>query len=54
MTADYDPRTALVVVDVQNDFADPDGSLYVRDSAAAIKAVNEAVEGGNAAPAPGG
>ena len=28
MTA-YAPDTALVVVDVQNDFADPDGSLYV-------------------------
>lgn len=26
---DYDDRTALVVVDVQNDFADPSGSLYV-------------------------
>ena len=25
----YDPRTALVVVDVQNDFADPAGSLAV-------------------------
>jgi nicotinamidase/pyrazinamidase len=51
VTADYDPRTALVVVDVQNDFADPDGSLYVRDSAAAIKAVNEAVEAAKAADA---
>lgn len=28
MTA-YDERTALVVVDVQNDFADPGGGLYV-------------------------
>ena len=26
----YDARTALVVVDVQNDFADPAGSLSVR------------------------
>jgi nicotinamidase/pyrazinamidase len=25
----YDSRTALLVVDVQNDFADPEGSLYV-------------------------
>lgn len=25
----YDPTTALVVVDVQNDFADPNGSLFV-------------------------
>jgi nicotinamidase/pyrazinamidase len=49
MTVDYGPRTALVVVDVQNDFADPDGSLYVRDSAAAIAAVNEAVKAAKAA-----
>ena len=27
---DYDKRTALLVVDVQNDFTDPDGGLYVR------------------------
>jgi nicotinamidase/pyrazinamidase len=27
--ADYDASTALIVVDVQNDFADPSGSLYV-------------------------
>ena len=26
---DYHPSTALLVVDVQNDFADPQGSLYV-------------------------
>ena len=25
----YDPQTALIVVDVQNDFAHPDGSLFV-------------------------
>jgi nicotinamidase/pyrazinamidase len=25
----FDPRTALIVVDVQNDFADPAGSLHV-------------------------
>ena len=43
MTVDYGPRSALVVVDTQNDFADPDGSLYVRDSAAAIVAMNEAI-----------
>ncbi len=27
---DYDAATALLIVDVQNDFAHPDGSLYVR------------------------
>ncbi len=29
--ATYDARTALAVVDLQNDFADPAGSLYVLD-----------------------
>ena len=29
MVVDYDRSTALVVVDVQNDFADPKGSLYL-------------------------
>lgn len=28
--ARYDPTTALIVVDVQNDFADPRGSLFVK------------------------
>jgi len=30
MTQDYTPSTALIVVDVQHDFADPSGSLYVK------------------------
>ncbi|RIJ77004.1 isochorismatase family protein [Nakamurella silvestris] len=30
MTHAYTPATALVVVDVQHDFADPSGSLYVK------------------------
>ena len=30
MSERYDSRTALLVVDVQNDFADPQGGLYVR------------------------
>jgi nicotinamidase/pyrazinamidase len=30
MPVSYDDRTALLVVDVQNDFADPDGNLYVK------------------------
>ena len=49
--ADYDERTALVVVDVQNDFAHPDGSLYVDGAAGAIARTNEeiarALEGGS-------
>jgi nicotinamidase/pyrazinamidase len=36
----YAPGTALVVVDVQNDFADPDGSLYVRDAESVIDVAN--------------
>ena len=31
---DHDRSTALVVVDVQNDFADPKGSLYVGEDMA--------------------
>lgn len=36
----YDPATALIIVDVQNDFADPAGSLYVRGAADVVKMVN--------------
>ncbi|CAN5283294.1 bifunctional nicotinamidase/pyrazinamidase [soil metagenome] len=50
MTLTYDPATALVVVDVQNDFADPAGSLAVvggQDVVAAANAqVAAAVEAG--------
>ena len=37
----YDPTTALVVVDVQNDFADPRGSLPVPGGEDAIAAINQ-------------
>jgi nicotinamidase/pyrazinamidase len=36
----YGPATALIVVDVQNDFADPDGSLYVTGGDTAIDFIN--------------
>jgi nicotinamidase/pyrazinamidase len=36
----YDRSTALVVVDVQNDFADPDGSLYVREGETVVSIAN--------------
>ena len=39
----YDSHVALVVVDVQNDFADPAGSLSVRGGEAIIAAVNREV-----------
>ncbi|MEW5989940.1 MAG: isochorismatase family protein [Chloroflexota bacterium] len=40
----YDPRTALIVVDVQNDFADPKGSLSVAGGEATIPVVNAQTE----------
>lgn len=40
----YDPVTALVVVDVQNDFASPDGALYVTDGENSIGFVNQEIE----------
>lgn len=39
----FDERTALVVVDLQNDFADPAGSLAVGGGEAIVPLVNEAV-----------
>lgn len=39
----YDPGTALIVVDVQNDFADPTGSLYVHDGENTIGYLNEEI-----------
>jgi nicotinamidase/pyrazinamidase len=47
----YDERTALVVVDVQNDFADPQGSLYVRGGETIIPLVNAEIERARAAGA---
>ncbi len=39
----YGPDSALVVVDVQNDFADPQGSLYVSGGEDAISFINEQI-----------
>jgi nicotinamidase/pyrazinamidase len=39
--ARYDPAAALVVVDVQNDFADPAGSLAVRGGERVVPIVSE-------------
>ncbi|HET9202380.1 MAG TPA: isochorismatase family protein [Acidimicrobiia bacterium] len=36
----YDTTTALVIVDVQNDFADPDGSLFVEGAESVVPRVN--------------
>ena len=39
----YDPQTALIVVDVQNDFADPAGSLSVEGGENVVTAVNDEI-----------
>lgn len=43
MTA-YDNQTALVVVDIQNDFADPSGSLYVGEGEQVVPVVNAEID----------
>jgi nicotinamidase/pyrazinamidase len=44
MTSDrYDAHTALLVVDVQNDFADPDGGLYVAGGEEVVPVVNDEI-----------
>jgi nicotinamidase/pyrazinamidase len=40
---EYDGRVALLVVDVQNDFADPAGALYVREGELIVPIVNREV-----------
>jgi nicotinamidase/pyrazinamidase len=39
----YDAATALLVVDVQNDFADPRGSLFVPEGDRVVGVANEAI-----------
>lgn len=50
--ARYDAHTALIVVDVQNDFADPAGSLAVRGGHDIVPIVNEEIAAAVAAGAP--
>jgi nicotinamidase/pyrazinamidase len=47
----FDPSVALVVVDVQNDFADPEGSLAVAGGVDIIPFVNEQIAEAKAAGA---
>jgi nicotinamidase/pyrazinamidase len=47
----YDPAAGLVVVDVQNDFADPAGSLHVPGGAEVVPLINREVEAARAAGA---
>jgi len=41
---EYDAHTALLVVDVQNDFADPKGSLYVQGGEEVVPLINTEIE----------
>ena len=47
----YDRRTALVVVDLQNDFADPSGSLAVHGGANLVPIINAEIAMARAAQA---
>ena len=47
----YDPETALIVVDVQNDFADPRGSLYVAGGEQTVPVLDREIEAAQAAGA---
>ena len=49
--AEYDAKTALVVADVQNDFADPGGSLYVKGGEEVVPFVNAEMDRAAAAGA---
>ena len=48
----FDPTVALIIVDVQNDFADPAGSLYVRGGEEILPLVNDLAAQAIAAGAP--
>ena len=48
---EYDATTALIVVDVQNDFAHPVGSLYVAGAEDAIEYINGQIGAAKAADA---
>jgi nicotinamidase/pyrazinamidase len=48
----YGPATALVVVDVQNDFASPTGSLYVDGGEAVIPMINDEIDRAHRAGSP--
>ncbi len=47
----YDERTALLIVDVQNDFADPAGSLYVRGGDEVVSPIDDEIAAAQAAGA---
>jgi nicotinamidase/pyrazinamidase len=49
---DYRPDVALIVVDVQNDFADPTGSLYVRGGEDVVPVADREIDRALAAGSP--
>lgn len=49
--ANYDATTALLVVDVQNDFADANGSLYVKGGEEVVPVINREIDRARAAGA---
>ena len=51
-TIEYGPGTALLVVDVQNDFADPKGSLYVQEGEHVVPIINRQIDRAQAAGVP--
>jgi nicotinamidase/pyrazinamidase len=51
VTLAYDEKTALVVVDMQNDFADPRGSLSVPGGSGVVDAINAEIAAATAAGA---
>jgi len=48
---EHDAKSALIVVDVQNDFADPKGSLYVHQGEEVVTVANREIELAKAAGA---
>ncbi len=40
----YDPKTALIIVDVQNDFADSKGNLYVSSGEEVVPVINREID----------
>lgn len=52
VTPTFDPTVALIIVDVQNDFADPEGSLYVAGGDEILPLVNSLAAEAMAAGSP--
>jgi nicotinamidase/pyrazinamidase len=42
-SVNYDSNTALIIVDVQNDFADPNGNLYVKGGYEVVPIINSQI-----------